>query len=87
MDQFVQVDTSYKIFLSGALAALLFNFKEGIMGNIHVKLYAIWTSDSGGDVFFKDFLSEVLAVLLFSGAEPLCNVERGHHREHSCEVI
>ena len=23
--------------------------KEGIMGNIHVKLYEIWTSDSEGD--------------------------------------
>ena len=24
--------------------------KEGIMGNIHMKLYEIWTSGSGGDV-------------------------------------
>ena len=24
--------------------------KEGIMGNLHVKLYEIWTSGSGGDV-------------------------------------
>ena len=24
--------------------------KEGIMGNIHVKLYEIWTSGSGGGV-------------------------------------
>ena len=24
--------------------------KEGIMGNIYVKLYEIWTSGSGGDV-------------------------------------
>ena len=24
--------------------------KESIMGNIHVKLYEIWTSGSGGDV-------------------------------------
>ena len=46
-----------KDFLSGALAALLFSganiyaiLKEGIMGNIHVKLYEIWTSCSGGDV-------------------------------------
>ena len=33
---------SLKYFLSGALAALLFGeaiLKEGIMGNIHVKLY------------------------------------------------
>ena len=27
--------------------------KEGIMGNIHVKLYEIWTSGSGGDVVYR----------------------------------
>ena len=39
-----------KDFLSGALAALVFSganiyatLKEGIIGNIHVKLYEIWT--------------------------------------------
>ena len=31
----------------GAIYAIL---KEGIMGNIHVKLYEIWTSGSGGHV-------------------------------------
>ena len=44
-----------KDFLSGALAALLFSgvekiyaiLKEGIMGDIHVKLYEIRTSGSG----------------------------------------
>ena len=35
----------------------------------------------------KDFLSGAVVVLLFGGAEPLCNFERGHHGEHSCEVI
>ena len=47
-----------KGFLSGALVAHLYGeaepfyaiLKEGIMGNIHVKLYEIWTSGSGGDV-------------------------------------
>ena len=46
-----------KEFLSGALAALLFDsgnhyaiLKEGIMGNIYLKLYEILTSGSGGDV-------------------------------------
>ena len=49
---------SFKIFLiwssgsprvrwSDTLCAIL---KEGIMGNIHVKLYEIWTSGLGGDV-------------------------------------
>ena len=32
---------------SGTIRAILV---EGIMGNIHVKLYEIWTSVSGGDV-------------------------------------
>ena len=48
----------FKRFLIWCLAALLFSgafhiyaiLKEGIMGNIHVKLYKIWTSGSGGDV-------------------------------------
>ena len=46
-----------KDFLSRALTAFLFGeadtfmqfLKEGIMGNIHVKLFGIWTSDSGGE--------------------------------------
>ena len=46
---------SFKRFLSGALAALLFvgaepfmQFsKEGIIGNIRVKLFEIWTNGSG----------------------------------------
>ena len=33
--------------LSLTISAIL---KEGIMGNIHVKLYEIWTNGSGGDV-------------------------------------
>ena len=32
---------------SGTIYASL---KEGMMGNIHVKLYEIWTSGPGGDV-------------------------------------
>ena len=35
----------------------------------------------------KDFLSGALVALLFGGAEPLCNFERRHHGEYSCEVI
>ena len=35
------------VWWSGAIYAIL---KNGIMGNIHVKLYEIWTSGSGGDV-------------------------------------
>ena len=54
----VQEEWSFKRFLiwssggppvqwSRTIYALL---KEGIMGNILVKLYEIWTSGSGGDV-------------------------------------
>ena len=44
--------------------------KEGIIGLIHVKLYEIWTSGSGGDVVNRHFLSIPLATPLFSGLEP-----------------
>ena len=37
------------------------------MGNIHVKLYEIWTSGLG-DIVLRYFLSGALAALLFSGA-------------------
>ena len=54
----VEEEMSFKIFLiwssgspcvrwSRTICAIL---KEGIMGNIHVKLYEIWTSGLGGDV-------------------------------------
>ena len=52
---------------SGIIYAIL---KEGIMRNIHVKLYEIWTSCSGGDAFKRHFLSRALAGPLFSGLEP-----------------
>ena len=47
------VEMSFKRFLiwsSVALLCIYAIFKEGIMGNIHVKLYEIWTRGSGGDV-------------------------------------
>ena len=37
------------------------------MENIHLKLYEIWTSVSGGGVIYRHFLSRALAALLFSG--------------------
>ena len=52
---------------SGIIYATL---KEGIMGNIHVELYEIWTSGSGGDFVKIHFLSRALAAPLFSGLEP-----------------
>ena len=35
----------------------------------------------------KDFISGALVSLRLGGAHRLCNFERGHHGEHSCEVI
>ena len=35
----------------------------------------------------KDFLSGALAALLFKGAKPFIQFERGHHGKHSFEVI
>ena len=51
---------------SGTIYAML---KEGIMGNIHVKLYVIWTCGSG-EVVYRHFLSRALATHLFSGLKP-----------------
>ena len=35
-----------------------------------------------GGAHLNDFLPGALAPLLFSGADHLCNFERGHHEEH-----
>ena len=44
-----------------------------IMGNIHVKLFEIWTSDSGDVV--QRFLSILaLVAILFSRAEPFVHL-------------
>ena len=32
--------------------------KQGIMGNIHVKLYEIWTSGTGGNFFSRKKLTD-----------------------------
>ena len=42
--------------LSKTIYAIL---KEGIRGNIHVKLYKIWISGSGGDVIYRHFYLEL----------------------------
>ena len=64
----------------GTIYAIL---KEGIMGNIHVKLYDIWTSGSGGDVVLRHFLIIALAASLFSGLEPFVQ----YNEEQPCEII
>ena len=39
------------------------------------------------DQWFRNFLHGALAALLFGGAEPFVQLERGHYGEHSCEVM
>ena len=39
------------------------------------------------DQWFRDFLPGALEALLFGGVGPFVQFERGHHGEHSCEVI
>ena len=57
------------------------------MGNIHVKLYEVWTSGLGGDVVKRYFLSVAVAASLFSGAEPFVPFSRGYYEEQFCEII
>ena len=91
----VQEEMSFKRFLiwssgsppvpwSRTICAIL---KEGVMGNIHVKLYEVWTSGLGRDVVKRYFLSGALAAPLFSGAEPFVQLSRGYYEEQFCEII
>ena len=57
------------------------------MGNIHVKLYEVWTSGLGGNVVERYFLSGALAAPLFRGAEPFVQFSRGNNEEQFCETI
>ena len=58
------------------------------MGNNFVKLFLNLAQWFRRICRLKYFLSGALSVLLFGAAEPyLCNFERGHHLEYSCEVI
>ena len=57
------------------------------MGNIHVKLYEVWTSGLGGDVVKRYFLSVAVAASLFSRAEPLCHFLEGIMRNNSVKLF
>ena len=48
--------------------------KDGIMENIHVKLYGILTRGSKGDVDLRNFLSRTLTAPLFSRPDPFMQV-------------
>ena len=64
------------------------------MGNIHVKLYEIWTSGSEGNVVlrhflcrFKTYLIKLWQPLCSVDWNHLCNSDRRHHEEQPCEII
>ena len=61
--------------LSRTIYAIL---KEGIMRNIHVKFYEIWTSGSG-DVVLRYFFSGTLAAFCSAEQKYLCNFGKGHY--------
>ena len=56
------------------------------MRNNSMNLFQIWASGSGVDIVKKIYLE-----LWWSSCSVeqhlLCNFERGHHGEHSCQVI
>ena len=56
------------------------------MGNIHVKLYGIWTRGAKGDVVLRHFLSRALIAPLFSRPEPFVLFCTRYHEEHLCEI-
>ena len=58
---------------------------EGIMRNNSVKLFWISVSGSGADVALKTSYLELWQPSCLVEQNLLCNFERGHHREHSCE--
>ena len=60
--------------------------KKGIMGNIYVKLFEIWTSGSGDVVIYISNL-ELLQPRCLVDWNYLCNLGRRHHKEQSCEII
>ena len=52
-----------------------------------MNLFQIWASGSGEAVILKIFYLEFLRPSCSVEQNHLCNFERVHHGEHSCEVI
>ena len=57
------------------------------MRNNSVNLFLIWASGSEGDVVTKISYLKLWWPSCSVEWNHLCNFERGHHGEHSCEVI
>ena len=56
------------------------------MGNIHVKLYGIWTSGSKGGVVSRHFLSRALTASLSADPNHLRKFGRRYHEKQFCEI-
>ena len=91
----VQEEIWFKIFLiwssggprvqwSGTIYASL---KECVMVNIHLKVYEIWTSGSGGGFVYRYFLSGALTAFCLVEWNHLCNFGKGHYEVQFCEII
>ena len=57
------------------------------MRNNSVNLFRIWASGSGEDVVLKSSYLELWPPFCSVEQNHLCNFERGHHGEHSCELM
>ena len=68
---------------SGTICEILV---ECIIRNNSVKLYQIWVSGSGDAVLRISYLQLCQSSCLVE-QNHLCNFEREHYQEHSCEVI
>ena len=69
---------------NGTICAILV---EGIMRNNSVNLFWIWASGSEGDIVYKISYLELWWPSCSVEHNYLCNFERGHRGEYSCEVI
>ena len=57
------------------------------MGNIHVKLYEVWTSGLGGNVVKRYFLSGALAAICSEEQNHLCYFLEGIMRNNSVKLF
>ena len=77
----------WRLFCSAKRKHVCNILEEGIKRNNSVKLFWIWTSGSGGDVFWKNSYLELLRPYCSVAQNHFCNFERRHHGKHSSEVI
>ena len=73
------------VWWSGTIYAIL---KEGIIGNIHVKLFEIWTRGSVGDVIYRHFLSRALVAPFIQWTGTICAIlEEGVMRKNPLKLF